>query len=89
MNSAQRPGKIQVVTPSRLEVKKMSSEQIKNKVLNPEDRRKKLEDSLSKYSRERNKSNQKNNAYADAIKTTDNKVKPKTLYKNIMTFGNT
>ena len=67
----------------------MSSEQIKNKVLNPEDRRKKLEDSLSKYSRERNKSNQKNNAYADAINTTDNKPKPKQFYKNVMTFGNT
>jgi|TARA_B110000285_G_C15127107_1_gene620978 hypothetical protein len=35
----------------------MSSEQIKKKVLNPEDRRKKIQDSISKYSRERNREN--------------------------------
>ena len=42
--------------------KKMDGEQIKNKVLNASDRRKKIENSISKYSRERNQ-----NAYEDQI----------------------
>jgi hypothetical protein len=61
MNSAKRASKITVPATSALSCKKMSSEQIKNKVLNPEDRRKKIQDSISKYSRERSREN----AYED------------------------
>jgi len=55
-------------------------------VLNPEDRRKKIQDSISKYSKERNRS--KTNAYEDNLDTIDSRNK---LYKNtkVMTFGNT
>ena len=83
INSAQRPAKIDV-SPVPLACKKMSSEQIKNKVLNPEDRRKKIEDSISKYSRERNR-NKMNNAYEDTHVTSTKK----NIYKNVVTFGNT
>jgi len=64
----------------------MSSEQIKNKVLNPEDRRKKIQDSISKYSRERMSRQRNNNAYLD---NTDEILTTSKLSKNVMTFGNT
>ena len=64
----------------------MSSEQIKNKVLNPEDRRKKIQDSISKYSRERISRQRNNNAYLD---TEDEILTTSKIYKNVMTFGNT
>jgi hypothetical protein len=55
-------------------------------VLNPEDRRKKIQDSISKYSADRNRKN--TNAYEDNLDTINSKAN---CYRNtkVMTFGNT